>query len=251
MIRSAIIAALVVAAGAYADSVSLTNDFSLTNGNPNGQWTYSVGATLGTATPLSLQVPQNNGNAAYPALATGYWGTGNDLNTNTPDFGKALVNGSAAGETNKDFLAGDIIAHSPNPDGTALWITWTAPSAGQVTDLNFEIWYAHSAVDRSNDFRLFEPDGNSVFGTVSPSGFFDRDHAYSATDPAGFSVNAGDEITIELGKSSGQSVGSLDGMSLDFTFDPAASTPEPASILLGCSGLMLVLCRRRAHKRIN
>ena len=84
---------------------------------------------------LSLQTPLNNGNALYPALETGYWGTGNDLNSNTPFLFKALVDGSAAGETNNDFLTGNIVGHSPNA-GDYFFATWTAPSAGTLGELS-------------------------------------------------------------------------------------------------------------------
>ena len=47
--------------------VSLQNDFSITNGNPNGDWSYSEGATPSSATLLTFQTPLNN-NALYPAL---------------------------------------------------------------------------------------------------------------------------------------------------------------------------------------
>src|ERR1035441_941377 len=87
-VKKAIFAMLVVSTVLSADPASLTNDFSITNGNPNGQWSYLDNSTL-----LSLEVPLANGNPAYPAVSNGYWGTGNDLNTNTPDFAKAQVNG--------------------------------------------------------------------------------------------------------------------------------------------------------------
>jgi hypothetical protein len=72
-----------------AASVSLTNDFSLAS-NPNGQWAYQ-----NDLTNLTFQIPVNNGNAFYPAVSGGYWGVGNDLNTNTPDLGFTQVNGAA------------------------------------------------------------------------------------------------------------------------------------------------------------
>ena len=70
-----------------AATISLTNDFSISNGNPNSQWAYRDNTTL-----LTLQTPLNNGNTLIPALSNGYWGLGNNLNSNTPDLFKAQVN---------------------------------------------------------------------------------------------------------------------------------------------------------------
>jgi hypothetical protein len=98
----------------HAAAISLQNDLSIGNGNPNGQWVYQDNTSN-----LTLQIRQNNGNPLRPALVSGYWGTGNDLSVNTPDLFKALVNGSSTGESNLDFLTGDIVGHSPN-DGSIL-----------------------------------------------------------------------------------------------------------------------------------
>ncbi len=50
----------------HASMVSLQNDFSITNGNPNGDWSYSEGMTLSSASLLTLQVPLNNKPASIP-----------------------------------------------------------------------------------------------------------------------------------------------------------------------------------------
>ena len=219
----------------HASTVSLQNDFSITNGNPNGNWSYTEGTTPSTGSLLSLQVPQNNGNALYPALSTGYWGAGNDLNINTPDLFSALVNGSAAGETNNDFLAGNIVGHSPNI-GDYLFVTWTAPSVGTVGTQSGMVWYAHSAVSRSNDWVLFFGNSTLASGTVANGQDLTNPNIFSS---AGFAVNAGDTISLGLRKSAGQQFGSLAGMDLNFTFTPTqTTTPEPGSLVLLGSGIV-------------
>ena len=225
-----------------AATISLTNDFSISNGNPNGQWSYRDNTTL-----LTLQIPQNNGNPGYPALSNGYWGTGNDLSANSPDLFKAQVNGISAGETNLDFLAGDIVGHSPN-DGTTLFERWTAPSAGTISSLTLIVWYAHSTVTRSNDYVLLDNSSTLTSGTVSSTLFFNRNNAATYNNVAGFSVAAGDVISLGLTKTNGQTFGSLAGESLNFTFTPAVSAvPEPTTI--ASLGLGLVVLYWRSWRR--
>jgi hypothetical protein len=240
--RSGMIGALALlglAGVAKCDPVSLANDFSVSNGNPNGQWVYQDNTTN-----LSLEIPLNNGNPVYPAMSGGYWGTGNNLNVNYPDLFKAQVNGSSAGETNGDFLAGDIVGLAPN-DGSTLFERWTAPSSGTITDVTLLVWYAHSLVTRSDDYELLDNSLLLTSGTVSYTSFSYRNSPASYDNVAGFSVQAGDVISLGLTKSAGQAYGALAGESLDFTFMPS-SVPEPsAGLLLAAVAVGAVVRLRR------
>jgi hypothetical protein len=139
--------------------------------------------------------------------------------------------------TDNDFLAGDVLVHTPN-DGSALTITWTAPTAGIIDNLVFDVWYAHSTVTRSNDvsFSL----GAAVHNTTtSPTNNSNRSGAGGATGGPQF-VNAGDLLTLTFLKSAlplpGQEFGSLTGLNLAFEFAPS-NVPIPASLPLFVSAL--------------
>lgn len=237
---SAIIALSSMVVRLDAAVVSLADDFSLSS-NPNGNWSYRKDTLL-----LAFQTPLSNGNPLIPALAPGFWGAGPDLNTQTPEIFKALENGSSIGLNNGDFLAGDIVGHSPN-DGSSLVAMWTAPSAGTVSSLTAKAWYAHTGVVRSNDFALLK---NAIIlgtDTISTALNYDRDHAAVFT-PADFDVTAGDIISLSIAKTSGQVDGALSGMALDFTFTPV---PEPSTATCLAIGIaffgVTTRCRRNRH----
>jgi hypothetical protein len=230
---------------AQAATYDLTSDFSSAN-NPNGPWSFVYnGSPLG-----HVDTPTANGNALIPAIpAAGYFSTGPNLNDNTPDVLQAAVNGSAAGGTNLDFLAGDVIIHTPN-DGSALSIVWKAPSAGTVNSFIASAWYAHSAVNRSNNVS-YSIAGVLQSGFSTSSGAAFNRNAAGTFSSGGFSVNAGDLITLDFVKTAGQQFGSLTGVTeiIDFTA-AVAPTPIPGALPLfaaGLAGLGWVGHRRRKH----
>jgi len=233
-----------VAAVLPAATVSLKDDFSLANGNPNGNWSYMQGSTPGTGTLLGLQMPTLNGNATIPAVSTGFWGQGPDLNTNTPEIFKSLVNGSSAGGNDLDYLAGDIVAHSPNA-GDYLFATWTAPVAGTINSYSGSVWYAHSSVTRSNNWALFFNTAGLASGSVTTGE--DRNHADTFSGGP-ISVSAGDMLTLGIIRSSSP-FGSLAGMSLNFDFTAAPTgAPEPGTWMALAGGLAVLAARRRSGK---
>jgi hypothetical protein len=225
---------VVAAAGGFvgasnAATYNLTTDYSDAN-NPNGAWSY-----IYAGNPLPHQNgPASNGNAFNAAIpAGGYFALGNNTNNDTPWVVKAAVNGSSAGGNNGDFLAGDILIHSPNANGTALNIVWTAPAAGTVSNFVADVWYAHSTVNRSDDVTLYV-NGVQQGSTFTVTNASNPNRSNPGTiSLLPFMVLAGDTIALEFLKTSGQGFGSLNGVRESFTFDAAVSpVPLPAALPL-------------------
>ena len=228
------IGTLVGATAAMAASVDLATDFSNTN-NPNGQWSikYGAGSTL---LPHQGSV-QNNGNHLVPAIpGDGFFGTGSNLNADTPFVFKSAADGSSlAGLTDEDFVTGDIVVHSPN-DGSNLIIEWAAPSAGTITNLAVSAWYAHSNVARSNEFSVSLANVVLDSFTLSDTQNTGKSNAGTYADAGPIAVNAGDLLTLTISKTLLQSFGSLAGVSASFDF-VGSTVPIPAALPLFVSAL--------------
>lgn len=239
---------LVWSSASHATSYNLTNDFSSTS-NPNGVWSFVYASN-----PLPHQAAALNNNPLFPAIpAAGYFSTGPNLNANTPDVLKAAVNGSSAGGTNGDFLAGDIVIHSPN-DGSALSIVWTAPTAGTVTFFDSFYWYAHSSVTRSNNIGLIY--GTTDVGIVNVTSTINnknRSEPGETSNSIATHFNTGDIIALYILKSAGQDFGSLTGvqMRVEFTPDAVGETPIPGALPLFATGLgaLGLIAHRRKRKQ--
>lgn len=226
-----------IGVGHAAQVDNLSGDFSNVS-NPNGVWSFMFGSSA-----LPHQIALNNGNPLYPAIpAAGYFSSGPNLNSDTPDVFRAAVNGSSAGETNLDFLAGDVVIHSPNVSQPPLRIVWTAPAAGTI-DFDTAVWYAHSVVNRSNQVQLFLSSSELGSATVSKASFYDRNHTWSMTGDD-VAVAAGDTLTLSFSKTAGQTYGSLNGVSMNVILTPVPEPATGAMMLLGL-GLFGCVARRR------
>ena len=219
---------------------NLTTDFSLAS-NPNGPWSYQLNGTN-----LSFFLPAATGNPGAPAYVNGFWSVGNDLNVHTPTLTQTAVDAnSAGGNTTLDYVAGQIVAHSPNNGGETLFVRWTAPSAGTITSYAGSVWYAHSPVTRANDWAILLGSTTLHSGVVGPA-----DNRTNASTYAGsaLAVNAGDVFSIALAKSAGQSFGGLAGLTLGIDFAPSSAVPEPASFALVAGALALAWAGRRRQR---
>ena len=239
---SMLIAAAALAAAAspaHAVVFSLSGDWS-DAANPNGAWSYGPG--------LTHYAQPSDGNSFNPAAGNGYWGSGPTF-LFAPFAVKVTTNGAATGAYNNgDFLAGDVVVHSPN-NGAPVSITWTALGAGTIA-LNSQVWYAHSIVARSDDITAFL--NATSLGSATVTNAITRGTALTLA-AGSFSVAAGDILTFSFTKSAGQEFGSIAGIAatIDFTPRAVAGVPEPASwaMLIAGFGAVGGTMRRRREGR--
>ncbi len=227
--------ALVCTAGLYASTVTydLTTDWS-NSSNPNGVWSYDQGST-----PLPFQSNLSGGSCFGSAAGvTGGYAPGINFG-NSPPCLPAMFQATGNATNTEDYLTGDIVVHSQDPSNGAgqgqATIVWTAPASGTIT-FTGAIWYAHSTVDRSDDFALSLGADTLASGTVA----FDNTYTTvgsGRTNPDDFSstssiaVNAGDQVDLLIQRTSG-SVGALSGVQLSIA-ETTPDAPEPSTAALG------------------
>jgi hypothetical protein len=222
---------LLGSAAAQATTYDLSGDFSTVNtsGSP---WSIIYN---NSALPIQPAV-EDHDNHLEPAIPGAFFGTGPNLNADTPFAFKASENGEDAGLSNGDFLAGDVVIHSPN-DGTNLAIIWKAPTAGVISNLDLAVWFAHSnQADRSNDvnFSIGSLVATDLHTSVSDNST--RPDPLSNIIQNGTVTVAADQLlTLTFAKTSGL-YGSLSGVALSFEFQTAV-TPIPATLPLFVSAL--------------
>jgi hypothetical protein len=237
-----------------ADTINTYNltsaeDANSTGLNPDGPWTFLRGTTV---LPYNSNLSGNTCFDASPGI-TSDWASGNvNVAGNcVPAFFVASGTGpTGAGAPAPDFIAGDVLVHSQN-NGTNLaqgqgFVTWTAPAAGTIT-VSGDIWYAHSAVQRSNDFILALAGSTLTSGTVAYNSGFTRISPDAFNGGGTFAVTAGEVLSLEIVASSGQAFGSADGIDLTVVETvPSSGVPEPGSILLlaSAAGILTFLRRR-------
>jgi hypothetical protein len=236
---------LTMAGGAQAvTTYSLAGDFS-NAANANGVWSFTQGSST------LLHFGPVGSNTLNDAVSNGFWGVGNNLDTAVPFVAKTSKNGAAAaGYSNADFLAGQVILHSSNTADTAtsLFVNWTAPGAGTI-QYSATAWYAHSPVNRGNDI-LVALNGNSLAGPFAISNTSSETNRVSIGGATSYNVAAGDVLSFEIRKQLGQPYGSITGLDETVLFT-ATPVPEPSAyglMLAGLAGLAGVssAARRRA-----
>lgn len=239
-LAGAALAALVAAGASSAQATvyNLSSDWS-DSVNPNGAWSYGG--------DLAHHPQPATANSLNVAAGNGYWGAGSDFYA-APFTLKATVDGSATGAySDNDFLSGDVLIHSPN-DGSPFAITWTAPTAGAIV-LTSSVWYAHSVVARSDDLTAFL--NSTLLGSATVTNGINRSNQLTLASGS-YTVAAGDVLTFDFAKSTGQAYGSLAGIdaTIDFTPSSMGAVPEPATWSMMILGFGLVGTMARSRRRL-
>jgi len=234
---SAALLAVTVVAQASTITYDLQGDWS-NSSNSNGVWSYMAGSSL---------LPFQNSSSCYAGVQGfgGGWAPSPNLGDCIPTVFQATANASNP----NDWQTGDILLHSyDSANGGSngqVFVTWTAPVSGTITYTG-GIWYAHSAVQRSDDFYLTYDATTLQSGTVAYNSAVGSNRSNQLTFSGGsMSVNAGDVIALELVKSETSPYGALAGVNLTIN---ETSGPEPGTFWLigGACGLLAVVPRRRA-----
>jgi len=198
---------------AAINTYDVTADWT-NNRNPNGVWSYDQGSI-----PLPYQSNLASGTCFSSATGiTGGYAPGTNVGNSPPCmpvFFKATGN---AANTN-DWLAGDVVIHAQDPsngvgEGQAT-LVWTAPFSGTFTFAG-AIWYAHSTVQRSDDFSLNLGTTVLANGTVAYNSAIGNNRSNMAKFSGSFAVLAGQQVTLVIQRTPG-SVGAAVGIQLAIT----------------------------------
>ncbi len=112
-----------------------------------------------------------------------------------------------------------MIIHAQDPsngagEGQATPV-WTAPASGTFT-FTGSVWYAHSTVQRSDDFSLNLGSTILASGTVAFNSTIGNNRSNMAKFSGPFAVLAGQQVTLLIQRTPG-SVGALAGVQLSIT----------------------------------
>jgi hypothetical protein len=215
-----LIAACAGLAQAGSITYDVTNDFSVTNGNPNGVWTY--GWRNGTTFTPYTDAQSNPGTSIL-------W-RGDIGGDGTPMIWKNL-----SGSTSYGVQPGQVSLH-PSPFGDASIARWTDPGGiGSSITINGQFFAGDSGV---MDVAIVK---NGDWSNL----------LWSAVDAGAFSLSttvaAGDTIDFAVYGSYAYGNTPLDARIQATTF--GATAPEPATLALAFVGAGLAVGRKALLRR--
>lgn len=212
-------------------------DFSNTS-NPNGPWQYLKGIT-----PLTHFTPVTQ--PSLPAAAAnGYWG--DTASSNNSAIMLTTAKGSATGFfSDNDFLQGEVLVRTTDPNGAPMNVTWTAPTAGTFTYSGF-LWFANGPLGPGGNSFTLKLNNGPTMETGSATIGQDRNNVSGMVNGlTPTAVLPGDVLTLQIDPLPGPPFGSLAGVSFTIDFTPV---PEPGTLTLATLAgvaLVFVAWRRR------
>ena len=198
-----------------ATSYNPTDDFSISNGNPNGVWTYGW-------MPSDLSAFNTH---TTTVIVTNYqlWYTPMYENEYVPDIG---INTSDS--TFEGIAPGQLALH-PGKGGEASVLRFTAP-AGGIYDIDGEFFAGDTGIMK--------------VGVRQGSGFIWNGNDYGSFFIDDKMLSAGDTVDFLVYTGTGGYTGGNTGLELTIS-----AVPIPPAILLLGSGILGLGLFRRGHKR--
>jgi hypothetical protein len=224
-----------VRAGPIYDAAA---DFSITNGNPNGVWSYGYLAP-DTTTPLNL----------YTTTHTNYQGGPGWIGWNNPLVGNgtnpsAWKNTTGVTETvgTVQLQPGQLVEH-PGPSDEEAVVRWTAPASG--TYLINVTFTGADVVGTTTDVHVLNEGVSAFDGNVNGFG-----NSASFSETLTLPVNFHIDFEVGFGSDNNFFFDST-GVSAQISTPQISGVPEPASLTLlgiGAVGLVGSTWRRRKQR---
>lgn len=224
-------------------------------GNPNGVWRYNASPGVALTNHFANYDPGRgyftNLQPAYAYVQFGNFG-------HIPAFLKAV---STAVDARHDLPLGHVYMHNNDPGNSPpglanqpAGVSWTAPVDGDI-EITGGMWQVQRYLGRIQDWSL------KVNGVAVSSGTLTFTNGTSAAPLSlasgsggsaalSRSVRAGDLLSLEFTRATGQPFGTFMGIDLHIELVQPAAVPEPSTLVL-CGVGLAVLGSARLRRRVR